>query len=230
MQFGMPCSEPWRSPTRREIFRLLRAAPRTSGEIARSSTRAGRPYRRHLGVLKDAGLVTAERDGQEIRYELNTSVFQDLVEHLMEWVKPNGRHADSRPLVTITALYIISVAAYIQLPPATVDRAFIAFLLPTAAAAIYTLMRLLAAHDHVPPRQWRVCPHLRRHRLSCRPFHRRAPRHHPRRSARSRRRRAQRPLVPRLAPILLGAGLIAIGNLLPQVRPNVAIDSHVSHA
>jgi DNA-binding transcriptional ArsR family regulator len=46
---------------------------------------------RHLGVLKDAGLVTAERNGQEIHYELNTSVFQDLVEHLMEWVKPNGR-------------------------------------------------------------------------------------------------------------------------------------------
>jgi DNA-binding transcriptional ArsR family regulator len=46
---------------------------------------------RHLGVLKDAGLVTAERNGQEIHYELNTSVFQDLVEHLMEWVTPNGR-------------------------------------------------------------------------------------------------------------------------------------------
>ena len=39
----------------------------------------------------DAGLVNAERTGQEIHYELNTSVFQDLVEHLMEWVKPNGR-------------------------------------------------------------------------------------------------------------------------------------------
>jgi DNA-binding transcriptional ArsR family regulator len=78
-------------PTRREILRLLRAAPRTSGEIAALFDSSWPTVSRHLGVLKDAGLVTAERNGQEIHYELNTSVFQDLVEHLMEWVKPNGR-------------------------------------------------------------------------------------------------------------------------------------------
>jgi uncharacterized membrane protein len=31
------------------------------------------------------------------------------------------------------------------------------------------------------------------------------------------------PLVPRLAPALLGAALIAVGNVLPRIRPNVAI-------
>ena len=36
------------------------------------------------------------------------------------------------------------------------------------------------------------------------------------------------PLVPRLAPVLLGAVLIAIGNLLPRVRPNVAIGIRTS--
>jgi DNA-binding transcriptional ArsR family regulator len=78
-------------PTRREILRLLRASPRTSGEIAARFNSSWPTVSRHLGVLKDAGLVTAERNGQEIHYELNTSVFQDLVEHLTEWVKPNGR-------------------------------------------------------------------------------------------------------------------------------------------
>src|SRR5206468_7822332 len=34
--------------------------------------------------------------------------------------------------------------------------------------------------------------------------------------------------VPRLAPILLGTGLIAIGNLLPRVKPNVAIGIRTS--
>ena len=58
-------------------------------------------------------------------------------------------HADSRPLATLAALYVVSAVAYARLPPATVDRAFIAFLLPTAAGTIYVLMRILAAHDHV---------------------------------------------------------------------------------
>jgi DNA-binding transcriptional ArsR family regulator len=34
---------------------------------------------RHLTVLREADLVVAERDGQAIRYELNTSVFQDVL-------------------------------------------------------------------------------------------------------------------------------------------------------
>ena len=78
-------------PTRREILRLLRAAPRSSGEIAARFDSSWPTVSRHLAVLKEADLVTAERNGQEIHYELNTSVFEDLVEHLMEWVKPNGR-------------------------------------------------------------------------------------------------------------------------------------------
>jgi hypothetical protein len=41
-------------------------------------------------VLRDAGLVATERHGQEIRYELNTSVFQDLAQHLLEWTHPSG--------------------------------------------------------------------------------------------------------------------------------------------
>jgi DNA-binding transcriptional ArsR family regulator len=42
-------------------------------------------------VLREGGLVITERKGQEIYYELNTSVFQDLVRHLMEWVQPSAR-------------------------------------------------------------------------------------------------------------------------------------------
>jgi ArsR family transcriptional regulator len=74
--------------TRREILVMLRGGPRTSGEIASQFDSSWPTISRHLGVLREAGLVIAERKGQEIYYELNTSVFQDLVHHLMDWAKP----------------------------------------------------------------------------------------------------------------------------------------------
>ena len=76
--------------TRRAILRLLRDGPLTSGEIADRFDSSWPTISRHLGVLRDAGLVIAERHGQEIRYELDTSVFQDLIQHLMEWTRPRG--------------------------------------------------------------------------------------------------------------------------------------------
>ena len=73
--------------TRRDILRMLRSGPRTSGEIASRFDSSWPTISRHLAVLRDAGLVSTQRSGQEIYYELNTSVFQDIVHHLMEWVK-----------------------------------------------------------------------------------------------------------------------------------------------
>jgi DNA-binding transcriptional ArsR family regulator len=75
--------------TRRTILRLLRDGPLTSGEIADRFDSSWPTISRHLAVLKDAGLVDTERRGQEIRYELNTSVFQDLIQHLIEWTRPS---------------------------------------------------------------------------------------------------------------------------------------------
>jgi ArsR family transcriptional regulator len=74
--------------TRRDILVMLRAGPRTSGEIAAKFQSSWPTISRHLAVLRDAGLVVTERQGQEIHYELNTSVFQDLAQYLMGWVKP----------------------------------------------------------------------------------------------------------------------------------------------
>jgi len=78
-------------PTRREILKLLRAGPRTSGEIADRFPSTWATISRHLGILRDAKLVLAERDGQNVRYELNTTVFQEVVEHLLDWTKPPRR-------------------------------------------------------------------------------------------------------------------------------------------
>jgi DNA-binding transcriptional ArsR family regulator len=76
--------------TRRTILRLLRDGPLTSGDIAGRFDSSWPTISRHLAVLRAAGLVSTERHGQEIRYELNTSVFQDLVQHLIDWTRPSG--------------------------------------------------------------------------------------------------------------------------------------------
>jgi DNA-binding transcriptional ArsR family regulator len=83
--------------TRRDILRLLRSGPRTSGEIAGRFESSWPTISRHLAVLREAGLVGTSRRGSEIHYELKTSVFEDLVQHLMEWVKPPAAKRAARP-------------------------------------------------------------------------------------------------------------------------------------
>jgi ArsR family transcriptional regulator len=80
-------------PTRREILRLLRSGPKSSGEIAAQFTSTWATISRHLGILRDAGLIRADREGQFINYELNTTVFQDIADHLLEFVRPRRPHA-----------------------------------------------------------------------------------------------------------------------------------------
>lgn len=77
--------------TRRQILDFLRAGPRASGEIADQFQSSWPTISRHLAILRAGGLVVSERRGQAIYYELNTSVFQDLVHHLMEWLQPPAR-------------------------------------------------------------------------------------------------------------------------------------------
>ena len=83
--------------TRREILALLRTGSKTSGEIASRFDSSWPTISRHLAVLRDAGLVIAERNGQEIHYELNTSVFEDLIQHVMMWGERPRSRRSARP-------------------------------------------------------------------------------------------------------------------------------------
>jgi DNA-binding transcriptional ArsR family regulator len=80
-------------PTRRRILQLLRNGPLTSGDIAARFETAWPTISRHLSVLREADLVLAERNGNSIRYELNTTVFHDVVDGLLDLVQPGGRDA-----------------------------------------------------------------------------------------------------------------------------------------
>jgi DNA-binding transcriptional ArsR family regulator len=69
-------------PTRRRILELLGAGDRTAGQIAGEFSIAFASVSHHLRILRDAELVMARREGQNIRYYLNSSVFQDVTRYL----------------------------------------------------------------------------------------------------------------------------------------------------
>lgn len=80
-------------PTRREIVKLLRTGPMNSGEIAERFPSAWATISRHLAVLREADLISAERNGNSIRYELNATVLQELIEHIFDWTKKGADNA-----------------------------------------------------------------------------------------------------------------------------------------
>ena len=66
-------------PTRREVLRLLRQRDMTAGEIADSFPLAKSTLSGHFNVLKQAGLIIAERQGSTVVYSLNTSALEDAM-------------------------------------------------------------------------------------------------------------------------------------------------------
>lgn len=64
---------------RRKILELLKESDMTAGEIHTHFDITGASLSHHLAILKAARLVVSERDGQFIRYSLNTSVFEEVL-------------------------------------------------------------------------------------------------------------------------------------------------------
>ena len=65
-------------PTRREILRLLRDGAKTAGEIGSQFDMTGATISHHLSVLREAGLISDDRRGKYIYYELNLSVLGEI--------------------------------------------------------------------------------------------------------------------------------------------------------
>lgn len=66
-------------PTRREILQLLKDKPLTAGEIAAQFDTSAATISHHLSILRDAGLVSDEKRGKYISYELNMSVVDEIL-------------------------------------------------------------------------------------------------------------------------------------------------------
>lgn len=69
-------------PTRREIIELLRNGKMTAGDIVDHFQMTGASISHHLSTLKNANLVTDDKQGKYIYYELNLSV----VEEILAWL------------------------------------------------------------------------------------------------------------------------------------------------
>jgi DNA-binding transcriptional ArsR family regulator len=74
-------------PLRRRVLSLLSEGPLTAGELAARFAVSKPTMSGHFNVLKEAGLVVAEREGTTIRYRLNASVAAETVGALMELFK-----------------------------------------------------------------------------------------------------------------------------------------------
>ncbi len=70
-------------PTRRQILELLREKDRTAGDIADAFTISKPSISHHLDLLRQANLVISIKEGQFVRYSLNTTVFDELIGWVM---------------------------------------------------------------------------------------------------------------------------------------------------
>jgi DNA-binding transcriptional ArsR family regulator len=82
-------------PTRRKILGLLGGGSKTVSELCEHFAITQPAVSRHLAVLREAGLVSAEREGQSVRYALDTTVVQDVVRVLLELSGVGGVDAAS---------------------------------------------------------------------------------------------------------------------------------------
>jgi uncharacterized membrane protein len=130
-----------------------------------------------------------------------------------------------RHLGAIAAGFVVSIVAVSRLPAATVDvlgapsGMVIAFLLPTAAAGVYAILVRLWARDPVRDRSQVVDATF--DAIAFRVVLFMVALHVSIIGGLTNPRLAQ--LLPRIVGALLGGVLIAVGNLLPRLTPNLVI-------
>ncbi len=66
-------------PVRRDILELLKEEKKSAGELASEFNLSGATVSYHLTQLKKAGLILESRHKNFIYYELNASVFEEVL-------------------------------------------------------------------------------------------------------------------------------------------------------
>ncbi len=73
-------------PVRRDILSMLTGGKKSAGEIGEQFSLTGATVSYHLAKLKQADLITEQKYKNFIYYELNTSVFEDV----LRWIYTLG--------------------------------------------------------------------------------------------------------------------------------------------
>ncbi len=66
-------------PVRRDILMMLRSGKKSAGEIAEQFNLTNATVSYHLAKLKSADLIAEEKYKNFVYYELNTSVFEEVI-------------------------------------------------------------------------------------------------------------------------------------------------------
>lgn len=66
-------------PTRRRVLELLRGGAMTAGELAEHFAVSKPTMSAHFAVLREAGLLAAEKQGRTVLYRLELSVLEDAL-------------------------------------------------------------------------------------------------------------------------------------------------------
>jgi|YelNatPaOPRAMG01_1025707.scaffolds.fasta_scaffold23050_6 DNA-binding transcriptional ArsR family regulator len=80
--------------TRRKILAMLSEKDLTAGEIAGRFSQSWPTISHHLEVLEKAGLITSQRDGRNIIYSLNVTVFDEVLSFIFNATKKGGNDGD----------------------------------------------------------------------------------------------------------------------------------------
>lgn len=73
-------------PVRREIIEMLKYERKTAGEIGAAFNLTAATVSYHLSTLKRAGILSECKQGKYVFYELNLSVFEEI----LLWMKSLG--------------------------------------------------------------------------------------------------------------------------------------------
>jgi len=79
-------------PVRRDILDMLKKEKKSAGEIAKEFNLTGATVSYHLSQLKKADLITETKYKNFIYYELNASIFEEVI----SWIYGLGGKKDEK--------------------------------------------------------------------------------------------------------------------------------------